>query len=52
MFTKHKFKIDVLVAICGNYGKWSISIVKSTIPLTDPFVAKVWILALLYKSTP
>ena len=29
MFTKHKSKYEVFVAICWNYDKWYILIVKS-----------------------
>ena len=52
MFIKHEFKLEMFVAVYCSYGKWCVSIVRSTVPLVDHSGVKVWILALLYKSTP
>ena len=51
MFTKHNFKMEMFSAVSWSYGKWSISIVSSIVPLVDQSVVKVWTLALLYKLT-
>ena len=50
MFIKHEFKLEMFVAVSWSYGKWWILIIKSTVPLVNHFMIKVWILALLYKS--
>ena len=52
MFTKHVLKFEMFVAFCWSYGKWCISIGRSSVPLVDHFVVKVWIQALPNKSTP
>ena len=52
MFTKHEFKLEMFVAICRSNSKWCISIVRSTVPLADHSVVKVWILDLLDNSIP
>ena len=51
MFTKHEIKLEMFVAVYWSYGKWCISIVRSTIPLVDQSMAKVWILILSYELT-
>ena len=43
MFMKHKFKLEIFEAVCWNYGKWFILTVKSTVPLVDQSVVKVWV---------
>ena len=52
MFIKHDFKLEMFVAVCWSYGKCCVFIVRSSIPLVDHSVVKVYILILLYKSTP
>ena len=52
IFTKHEFKLEMFMAVCWNYVKWCISIVRRTVPLVDHAMVKVSILALPYKSTP
>ena len=52
MFIKHEFTLEMFVAVCWSYGKWYISIVRSTVPLVDHSVVKVLILALLYMAIP
>ena len=54
MFIKQEFKLEIFVIVCWNYSKWCILIVKRTVPLVDHSGGgvKVWIIVLLYKSTP
>ena len=52
MFTKYEFKLKMFVAICCSYVKWCVSIVRSSVPLGEHSIVKVWILALLYKLAP
>ena len=40
------------MSVAWSYSKWFMSIVRSTFLLVDHSVVKVWILALVYKSTP
>ena len=35
MFSKHKFKLEMFVAICWGVGKGCLSIVRNTVPLVD-----------------
>ena len=52
MLIKHEFKFDTLVAVSRSFGKWCISIVRSTLLLVDQSMIKGKILALLFKSIP
>ena len=51
MFTKQEFKLEMFIAVFWHYSKWCISTVLTTDPPVDHSVVKVWILALLSKST-
>ena len=51
IFTKHEFTLEMFVAVGWSYSR-VFTIVRSTVPLVDHTVVKIWILALPYKSTP
>ena len=51
-FPKQLFKLEMFVAVYGNYAKRGIPIVRSTVPLVVYFVIKVCILNVLCELNP
>ena len=50
MFTKNESELEMLVVVCWSYSKWYILIVKSTVPLVDHFLIKVWFGLVLFYA--